>query len=574
MAEANIENEEPQSTISSKEEDNEPMNPALTEPDAMAIAQRAESSAAPTVSPRRKKDLLVQSRKDRRKWIQMVPLPYTQARDPTNVWSLDDRLNGVQSSLACKRLSSATKVLSELYGLESNTKSAEEVAQRVEALIQPFNTDEALLDGSPEVLTEALSKDNSEIVKHYHEFWSKLLNPECAMLVQGMRNYIRNLKDITDMEKLAKSLQTYLDSTFETITTHVAWNDQLDEYVGRSLESCVYGHAKGHLDTLEWNTLFTMEEKDWIDRLEKLQFLTASHLEIKCLEDPNLKMDEILKGPIEAMLAIDRYFSPFEKLQCVLAVYKGVNESLTEALNQSQGDEKTLPSADDVLPTIILTVLKAKPSKMFRSLQFIDTFATSENMRGEAGYAYTNLYGAVQFLHDLDMDKPNFSISTEDFRKGIDESMSKMKQKTVESKEEKISAADSEPSVVEISVQDVRNSRQNGDEIDLVWALERQQQHLAAKALKEDDDGASPFSVSLPSGFNRTYSFLGTKPEDIRISDLPHLLQEYKMLAHVTEELLGERAALLAADKKKRVAQRKNNVEDILIGQTGNLNKK
>jgi hypothetical protein len=46
------------------------------------------------------------------------------------------------------------------------------------------------------------------------------------------------------------------------------------------------------------------------------------------------------------------------------------------------------------------------------------------------------------------------------------------------------------------------------------------------------------------------------------------------MLAHVTEELLGARAALLAADKKKRSAQRKNNVEDILIGQTGISNQK
>lgn len=129
--EANIENEEPLPT----EDDNEPMNPALTEPDAMAIAQRQEAPSAPIVSPKRKKDLLVQARKDRRKWIQQVPLPYTQARDPTNVWSLDDRLNGVQSSLACKRLSAATKVLSELYGLETNTKSAEEVAQRVEKLV-------------------------------------------------------------------------------------------------------------------------------------------------------------------------------------------------------------------------------------------------------------------------------------------------------------------------------------------------------------------------------------------------------------------------------------------------------
>jgi hypothetical protein len=115
-------------------DDAEPMNPALKEPDAMAIIQKGESTG-PSVSHGRKKELLVQARSDRRKWVQKVSLPYTNPRDPNNVWSLEDRLNHVQSSLACKRLPTATKVLSELYGLESNTRTPEEVAQRVDALV-------------------------------------------------------------------------------------------------------------------------------------------------------------------------------------------------------------------------------------------------------------------------------------------------------------------------------------------------------------------------------------------------------------------------------------------------------
>jgi hypothetical protein len=414
-----------------------------------------------------------------------------------------------------------------------------------------------------------LSKDNSEVVRAYHDFWSTLLKPECAMLVQGMRNWIHNLHDTAEMEKVASSLKRYLDTTYEALKSHVAWKDRMDQSVRRSMESFIYGHSQALLDTLEWNSQFAMSEIDWATRLEKLQFVNPSHLEISCLDTPSLDLEKLLKEPMEALLSIDHYYSPFEKLQRILAVYQTVNAALLEALNQDKSGDRKLPSADHVLPTIILTVLKAKPAKMFRNLQFVDVFATQENLRGEAGYAYTNLYGAVQFLHDLDMDKPNFSITPEEFRKGVEECISKTQQRTAAAKEEE-KKVDLEPTPAEISVQAVREGRLKGEELDLKWALERQQQLLA---LEEEGDGKvaeenNPTSVTLPIGFNRAYSFIGTRPEDVRISDLPQLLEEYKKLAHVTEQLLSERAALSAAEKRKKLAERKNNVEDTLIGQT------
>ena len=48
---------------------------------------------------------------------------------------------------------------------------------------------------------------------------------------------------------------------------------------------------------------------------------------------------------------------------------------------------------------------------------------------------------------------------------------------------------------------------------------------------------APPF----PEGFTRSYKFLATEPNDIRISDIPALLDEYKLLVRTTEILLMER---------------------------------
>lgn len=112
----------------------EPSNPALDEPDAMTIVQKGQSSAA-SVTNERKHQLLLQARADRRKWAQQVPLPFCSARDPNNVWSTEDRLHSFQTSLACQRIPTVTKVLSELYGLENQLKTPEEIAQRVDGLV-------------------------------------------------------------------------------------------------------------------------------------------------------------------------------------------------------------------------------------------------------------------------------------------------------------------------------------------------------------------------------------------------------------------------------------------------------
>jgi hypothetical protein len=45
-----------------------------------------------------------------------------------------------------------------------------------------------------------------------------------------------------------------------------------------------------------------------------------------------------------------------------------------------------------------------------------------------------------------------------------------------------------------------------------------------------------------------------SRPEDIRVTDLSQLLAEYRMLVHATEQLLGERAARQATERKHRFA--------------------
>jgi hypothetical protein len=113
----------------------EPSNPALKEPDVMAIVRKG-SAIATSVTEDRKLELLVQARAERRQWVHQVPLPYASARDPTNIWSTHDQLYPVQSSIAIQKMPVITKVLSELYGLENHIRTPDAVAERVDQLVR------------------------------------------------------------------------------------------------------------------------------------------------------------------------------------------------------------------------------------------------------------------------------------------------------------------------------------------------------------------------------------------------------------------------------------------------------
>lgn len=426
-----------------------------------------------------------------------------------------------------------------------------------------------------EQLMEEVMKQEDPAIQAYHQFWSTLLKPECALLIQGMRNFLGNLSEAVAMERMAVALKSYVDSTISsTLPTHPAWRDQDLQQVKRSLESFLYGHARPLLDQLEWTGLFTLQEKEWTDKLTKLQFVEPQHLEIQCLvsETNRPTTEERLRDSVRAMLSIDQYFSPYEKLQRILLVYQGVNTALSAALNDASistaSGERKLPSADDVLPTIILTVLKAKPVRLLRNLQLIEVFAPQEYLRGEAGYAYTNLYGAVQFVQDLNLDKPDsLSISADDFKKGLEANVKKTQERFQIGKKKLESTDEGENDVLstDINVLDVREARLKGETIDLEWAVKHQLEHPEKYGLdgqkRKDGD-----RFTLPDGFNRSYSFLNASPQDIRLSDLPKLLTEYKMMVQVTEKLIGERGARLATEKKRRDAQKSRRLDDSFYG--------
>jgi hypothetical protein len=75
----------------------------------------------------------------------------------------------------------------------------------------------------------------------------------------------------------------------------------------------------------------------------------------------------------------------------------------------------------------------------------------------------------------------------------------------------------------------------------------------------------------LPEGFKRSYRFLATEPDDIRMSDVPSLLEEYRILVRATESLLAERQSILTKQHEFIMKTKKDVLKEALLEASKNV---
>jgi Vacuolar sorting protein 9 (VPS9) domain len=569
-----------------------------------------------SVTAARKEQLLLEARLDRLHWIQQVPLPYqyvSHSECSTVQASNAEVQEFLKLSHVSYHLPSVMPVLQHLYGKEVPLQ------ERMDALLgssfKDYDTSKRHLLTGDQIYLHELNRisDNDveakSVLVAYHALMQLLPDPTLSVTVQGIRNFVRALTmslghevQTTNASSTAK-FHAYLQSIMEMFQHHTLYQKQFLPEVEakhllrnmdalsllrRSLESFVFGHCVTYWDQLINTPEIVVQEANFQEKLSLLQFVTPVHLDIHCFNtstDPN-HMESIrvlLSKAISALQTMDAYYSAYEKLQRILLVYKEINTALTEALSQANSSVvEKLPSADDILPAFILIILYAQPKRLYYNLQFIEQLALPEYLRGEAGYAYTNLYGAYQFLQDLDLTQEplSLSISPEALQEALGTYKRNAEQQYQALNPPAISATidtydpmspedwDQTTSTVIAAPTplDIRRARLCGEVVNLDWAVKWQEtqsstvpvvsspvhhrKNSSRSAIETAEDG-------LPAGFRRNYNFLTVRsPDDIRYSDISLLLKEYHMLVRTTETLLSERAMKVSADRKAQMRAR------------------
>ena len=91
----------------------------------------------------------------------------------------------------------------------------------------------------------------------------------------------------------------------------------------------------------------------------------------------------------QELAKIQNYRAPRDKVICVLNSCK----VLFGYLRSTQAEQ----SADDFIPLLIYTVLRAAPDHLVSNVEYIQRFRNPDKLSGESGYYMSSLLGAVQF---------------------------------------------------------------------------------------------------------------------------------------------------------------------------------
>lgn len=146
------------------------------------------------------------------------------------------------------------------------------------------------------------------------------------------------------------------------------------------------------------------EERDLAlqKKIRNLNWIMGSHLDVEInLRHPKVK--DLLEKAITEIIELDSKTVPYEKLDSVVRCAKTIFAMLQVATSEAI-------SADHFLPALVFVVIKANPPLLQSNIKFITRFSTpSRLMSGEAGYYFTNLCCATQFIEKITGESLNMS---------------------------------------------------------------------------------------------------------------------------------------------------------------------
>lgn len=187
-------------------------------------------------------------------------------------------------------------------------------------------------------------------------------------------------------------------------------------------QTCAFVEKFMHLKL--YPTLFgrdsNVEAQDvaFYQRLQALDFLTPEHLDIKSLKTRSVgnekaegeanEWESFFSVPVSRLRDLEACRTPVDMIACL----KTVTVSIAAALKAALGDGGD-PGADELLPMMILALVRVKPKKMHSVISYVNNYTSELKMDSESGYLITQLMSAVQFLSELDASR--ITIAAQDF---------------------------------------------------------------------------------------------------------------------------------------------------------------
>jgi len=243
-------------------------------------------------------------------------------------------------------------------------------------------------------------------------FEEKLSHPRASYIKEAYDNFVGEIVEQGPRasDAVGVQIERFLAAARAAMQANMLWEDESRDEFEEEME---------HLRSLLFDTIYEHvrplindEDSDRIlsRRINILRrFVTPAHLEVPMPE--RRYCDNDFKEATEALLRIHTMRSPNEKIACIT----DASRALCTMLQKASGTE---PGADDLLPAMILSVIRTNPPWMSSELTFIETFGDEEVLVGEGAYMFTQLYSAKEFLERIS-DPSSLGMSAQQFYEGV-----------------------------------------------------------------------------------------------------------------------------------------------------------
>jgi len=253
----------------------------------------------------------------------------------------------------------------------------------------------------------------------YANFVQKLQQNKSSSIRNSFVNFIKDIqkdrRDILDLVDAVNDFRENFEVQFQDI-----WNEdeETEEQNGEAIEGLI---TKNLYDKLVG--LYPLQRDKTLAKL----FYVYSFIEPKHLEIPEgIITDSVLQHAITQINKIEKYKTPRDKVISIINACK----IISTMVQQAQKNTNKLTGADDFLPTLIYTVIKAKPTNATCDLSFIRDLRSTRRLRGMEEYYFTAYESAIHFVENL--EKSQLKMDKDEFERLVTENTEKYTKETSE----------------------------------------------------------------------------------------------------------------------------------------------
>lgn len=213
---------------------------------------------------------------------------------------------------------------------------------------------------------------------------------------RSVQFFIRKFQSINAADEKTQLVEKFLNLLYNALENDSNWHRATQEQIDHARRI-----IERHIMTqIYWSAFYPNGEADvhrdkvLHEHMKKLsKIINVDH---KDLRIPEVYHSEYPWPSAQAEIeVINSCKAARDKVTCVVKCCKTIMTLLSIA------DEKSAPSADDLMPVLVFVVIQANPNSLLSTVQYVNSFY-EKHFHGEQAYWWTQFCSAIEFIKTMD----------------------------------------------------------------------------------------------------------------------------------------------------------------------------